>query len=48
MIWIFIKEFSEFGAEDTAANWVVHVGAYSKAFCVSDREAFRSPQHVNL
>jgi len=30
MIWIFIKEFSEFRAEDTAANRVVHVGAYSQ------------------
>jgi len=30
MIWIFIKEFSEFGAEDTAADQDVHVGAYSE------------------
>jgi len=28
MVWIFIKEFSEFGAEDTAAKRVVHVSAY--------------------
>ena len=30
MIWIFIEEFSELRAEDTAANRVVHVRAYSQ------------------